>query len=301
MSLTGGVARRRPDFRTRPGGARAILERLRRWPIFSVVILGLLVFSGTLAPWIVPHDPELNNLGERHKPPSFLSAESKYLFGTDSMGRDVFSRVTYGARISLIVAGISLAISGSIGTLLGLISGYAGGWVDELIMRIVDIKLSLPFILLGMVLVIVLGRSFAILVGILSFWFWSGFARQVRGEALLLKQMDYVGLSKVAGASTMRILWKHILPGVLNTVVVIGTIQVGAVILAEASLSFLGVGIPPPTPAWGSMVANGRLYITQAWWIAFFPGMAIGLTVLAMTFLGDWLRDRLDPRLGQVE
>jgi peptide/nickel transport system permease protein len=138
-------------------------------------------------------------------------------------------------------------------------------------------------------------------VGILSIWFWSGFARQVRGETLLLKQMDYVGLARISGASTPRILWKHILPGVVNTVVVIGTLQVGGVILGEASLSFLGMGVPPPTPAWGSMVAHGRLYITQAWWITFFPGMAIGLTVLAMTFLGDWLRDRLDPRLRQLD
>ena len=168
-------------------------------------------------------------------------------------------------------------------------------------MRIVDIKLSLPFILLGMVMVIVLGRSFGVLVGILGFWFWTGFARQVRGEVLAIKEADYVSLARISGASGPRILFHHLLPGVLNTVVVVGTLQIGSVILAEASLSFLGVGIPPPTAAWGSMVASGRLYVTNAWWITVFPGIAIALTVLAVTFLGDWLRDRLDPKLRQLE
>ena len=269
--------------------------------MFSTVIIVLLVVSGTFAHWIAPHEHELPNLYTRNLPPSFVDSESDYLLGTDSVGRDMLSRIIYGARVSLIVAGVTFAISGTIGTLLGLMSGYYGGWVDELIMRIVDIKLSLPFILLGMVMVIVLGRSFGVLVGILGFWFWSGFARQVRGEVLSLKESDYVSLARVAGASGPRILAQHILPGVINTVIVVGTLQVGSVILAEASLSFLGVGVPPPTPAWGSMIAGGRLYVTTAWWIMVFPGIAIALTVLAVTFLGDWLRDRLDPRLRQIE
>ena len=283
------------------GGLRRVSLTFSRWPVFSAVIITLLIVSGAFAPWIAPHEHELPNLRARNLPPSFAASGSEYFLGTDSVGRDMLSRIIYGARVSLIVAGVTFAISGTIGTLLGLMSGYYGGWVDELIMRIVDIKLSLPFILLGMVMVIVLGRSFGVLVGILGFWFWSGFARQVRGEVLSLKESDYVSLAKVAGASGPRILGRHILPGVINTVIVVGTLQVGSVILAEASLSFLGVGVPPPTPAWGSMVASGRLYVTTAWWITVFPGVAIALTVLAVTFLGDWLRDRLDPRLRQIE
>ena len=292
----------------RHGGALPVVGRFRRvtltfrrWPMFSTVIIVLLVVSGAFAHWIAPHEHELPNLYTRNLPPSFVDSESDYLLGTDSVGRDMLSRIIYGARVSLIVAGVTFAISGTAGTLLGLVSVYYGGWVDELIMRIVDIKLALPFILLGMVMVIVLGRSFGVLVGILGFWFWSGFARQVRGEVLALKESDYVSLARVAGASGPRILAQHILPGVINTVIVVGTLQVGSVILAEASLSFLGVGVPPPTPAWGSMVAGGRLYVTTAWWIMVFPGIAIALTVLAVTFLGDWLRDRLDPRLRQIE
>jgi len=285
----------------RPRISWPTLRWLRRWPAFSVVILLTLIVTGIFAPWIAPHEHELPNLRERHKPPSFVSFESQHLLGTDSLGRDVLSRIIFGARVSLIVAGVSLSISGTVGTLLGLVSGYYGGWVDEIIMRLVDIKMSLPFILLGMVIVVVLGRSFAVLVGILAFWFWTGFARQVRGEVLGLKETDFVKLARVSGASTTRILWRHLLPGVLNTVVVIATLQVGSVILAEASLSFLGVGVPPPIPAWGSMVAAGRIYITHAWWISLFPGLAIALLVLAVTFMGDWLRDRLDPRLRQLE
>ncbi len=283
------------------GRIRRITLPFRRWPVFSIVVISLLVFGGLFAPWLAPHEHELPNLRTRHLPPSFTDSGSGFLLGTDSLGRDVLSRIIYGARVSLIVAGVTLAISGTAGTLLGLVSGYYGGWVDELIMRIVDIKLALPFILLGMVLVIVLGRSFAVLVGILAFWFWSGFARQVRGEVLALKETDYVSLAKVAGASGPRILARHILPGVVNTVVVVGTLLVGSVILAEAGLSYLGVGVPPPTPAWGSMVSAGRIYVTHAWWISVFPGIAIALTVLAVTFLGDWLRDRFDPRLRQIE
>ena len=283
------------------GRFRRVTLTFRRWPVFSTVIIVLLVVSGVFAPWIAPHEHELPNLYTRNLPPSFVDSESDYLLGTDSVGRDMLSRIIYGARVSLIVAGVTFAISGAAGTLMGLVSGYYGGWVDELIMRLVDIKLALPFILLGMVMVIVLGRSFGVLVGILGFWFWSGFARQVRGEVLALKESDYVSLARVAGASGPRILAQHILPGVINTVIVVGTLQVGSVILAEASLSFLGVGVPPPTPAWGSMVAGGRLYVTTAWWITVFPGIAIALTVLAVTFLGDWLRDRLDPRLRQIE
>jgi peptide/nickel transport system permease protein len=206
----------------------------------------------------------------------------------------------YGARISLFVSAVALISGGVIGTVIGLVSGYAGGTTDEVLMRIVDIKYSLPLILIALALALILGPSLELLLGLLAFLIWGGFARQVRGEVLLLKELDYVAMAKVSGASTFRILYRHIFPGVLNTVVVVATLQVGSVILAEASLSFLGAGVPPPTPTWGAMVSAGRLYLDIAWWDALIPGVAILLTVLAFTLLGDWLRDRVDPRLRQI-
>lgn len=274
---------------------------LRRWPVLSIVIIGALALAALLAPWIATHDPLTGNLAERHTPPLFFGGSAKHIFGTDSLGRDIFSRVVFGARISLLVASITLGIGGSIGTLLGLISGYAGGWVDEFIMRIVEIKFSLPLILIALALAVILAPSLGLLLGLLAFLIWGIFARQVRAQTLQLKQMDYVQAARVVGASPARILRAHILPGVFNTVLVVATLQVAAVILAEASLSFLGAGVPPPTPTWGSMVAEGRLYINTAWWVSIVPGLFIGLLVVAVTLLGDWLRDRLDPRIRQAQ
>ena len=273
----------------------------RRWPTSSIVILGLVFFAGIFAPVIAPFEPSAISLGDRHIPPVFFGGTWEHPFGTDPMGRDIFSRIIHGARISIFVAGIALLSGGIFGTTIGLISGYLGGWVDEVLMRIVDIKYSLPLILIALALALVLGPSLKLLLGLLAFLVWGGFARQVRGEVLLLKQLDYVSMAKVSGASTFRVLYKHIFPGVLNTVVVVATLQVGSVILAEASLSFLGAGVPPPTPTWGAMIASGRMYIDDAWWDCLVPGLAILLTVLALTLLGDWLRDRIDPRLRQLD
>lgn len=227
---------------------------------------------------------------------------TRFLLGTDHLGRDVLSRVIYGARISLIVALVTLAVGGSIGVVMGLAAGWYGGVVDEVMMRLVDIKLAIPLILIALVLVITLGQSLWIIVTVLCLFIWPRFARQVRGEVLQLKHMDYVSLAKVSGASTARILFIHIFPGTINTLIVVATLQVGIVILLESTLSFLGAGVPPPTPAWGSMVSDGRDKLAGGvWWISTFPGIAIMLTVMSLNLFGDWLRDTLDPRLRQLE
>jgi len=227
---------------------------------------------------------------------------TKFLLGTDHLGRDILSRVIYGARISLLVSVVTLAVGGTIGVTMGLVAGWYGGFVDEFMMRLVDIKLAIPLILIALVLVITLGQSLWIIVTVLCLFIWPRFARQVRGEVLQLKHMDYVSLAKVSGASTPRILFIHIFPGTINTLIVVATLQVGIVILLESTLSFLGAGVPPPTAAWGSMVSDGRDQLAAgAWWISTFPGVAIMITVMSLNWFGDWLRDTLEPRLRQLE
>ena len=274
---------------------------LTRWPVIPLFILSVLVITAVFAPWLAPHDPIKTSLGDRNTPPVWYpQGSTKNLLGTDPVGRDVLSRIIFGARVSLLVVGVSLATGLVVGMGLGLIAGYFGGHLDEFITRLVDIWLALPFILVALAVVIVLGQSFTVMMGLLALLAWTPFVRNVRAEVLSLKTRDYVAQAKVAGASTARILLVHILPGVLNTVVVIATLRVGQLILAEAILSFLGAGIPPPTPAWGVMVADGRNYVHDAWWVSFFPGMAILLVVMSLNFLGDWLRDYSDPRLRQL-
>ncbi len=225
---------------------------------------------------------------------------AEFALGTDKQGRDILSRIFYGARISLIVAAITLGVGGTVGTFMGLLSGYYGGLVDEVIMGLVNIMLAVPLLLITLALVSAVGPSFQLIVAVLSLVIWPLFTRVVRGEVLQLKTMDYVALARVSGASSLRIMLSHLLPGVFNTVIIIATLNVGVVILVEASLSFLGAGIPPPTPAWGVMVAHGQDVLADAWWISTIPGLAIALTVIALNLFGDWLRDTLDPRLRQL-
>ena len=288
---------------------RSILQRLKRAPLLPLFLLSLVVFAGVLAPWISPQSPRRGDLRERMTPPMWLEGgTSSHLLGTDHLGRDVFSRVVHGARISLIVAVVTLGVGGTVGVVLGLVAGWYGRWVDEVLMRLVDIFLAIPLVLVALVMVVSVGQSFPDILGgqtglivlVLASWIWVRFARIVRGEVLQIKTMDYVALARVAGASTARMLVVHVFPGILNTLIVVATLQVGWVILVESTLSFLGAGVPPPTPAWGSMVADGRDYLAGAWWISTMPGVAILLTVVSLNLFGDWLRDTLDPRLRQL-
>ena len=278
----------------------ALLRFARRVPIVPILVLALVIADGVLAPWLSSHNPRVGDLTQRLLPPMWMEGGgSEHILGTDQQGRDIFARISYGARVSLLVAAVVLVVGGGVGTLLGLISGWYGGLLDELIMRVVDIFMALPLILVALVLLVALGPSFTVLLLIMGLWIWVRFARMVRGEVLKLKEMDYIALAQVAGASTPRILVRHLWPGVRNTVTVVATLQVGLVIILEASLSFLGAGIPPPEPAWGSLVAEGRDVLAGAWWVSTIPGLAILVTVLSLNLFGDWLRDTLDPKLRQ--
>jgi len=275
-------------------------RKMRDLPVVPIAILSTILFAAIFAPLISPHDPEFMTLADRNaKPFWYDNSTGKFPLGADALGRDILGRIIYGTRISLLVSFVAIVTGVVIGGTLGMIAGYLGSHIDEFIMRLCDISLAIPYILIALVAVIIFGQSIPVLLAILAFSTWSAFARQIRGETLVLKELDYVALAKVAGASQFRILVRHIFPGVVNTIIVIATLRVGAVIMFEAILSYLGAGIPPPTPSWGSMVSDGRDYLPTAWWIAFFPGLAIFLTVTALNFLGDWLRDKLDPRLRQ--
>jgi len=273
----------------------------REWPVIPGLIIAGMILMSVLAPVLAPHDPSKPNLRLRNAPPGwYKQGDWTHPLGTDYIGRDVLSRVLYGARVSLLVAAVALVSGTVVGTSLGLLAGYLGGHIDEIIMRIVDIWLGLPFLLVALVIVVVVGGSIGVIIALLALLTWASFVRNVRAEVLSLKSRDYISLAKVAGASPIYIMFRHILPGVLNTVIVIASLRVGGLILTEASLSFLGAGIPPPTPAWGSMIADGREYLRDAWWVSTFPGIGIFLLVLALNFFGDWFRDHFDPRLRQV-
>ena len=291
---------------------RRSLGAVRRYPLIPITImLVVLVLPAIFANWVAPHNPRIGSLSNRLVPPAWVDAQGEGIFatpagswthplGTDKQGRDILTRIIYGARVSLMVAVISITLAGITGTILGLMAGYFGGNVDHLIMRLVDIALSIPAILLALVLAVALGPSFQTVIIVIVSIFWSRYARLVRGETLSLKHQDFVARARVAGASNTRIIARHIFPNLVNTIIVLATLEVGQVILLEATLSFLGAGLPRPTPAWGLMVASGRELIVTAWWVAAFPGLAIVLAVLSMNLFGDWLRDRLDPKLRNL-
>lgn len=274
---------------------------MRRAPWIPICIISTMIVMAVFAPLLAPWSPIDQTLPDKLLPPFWLDGGStKYLLGTDAFGRDILSRLIYGARVSLIVAVLALTAGGGAGLVIGIVAGYLGGAVDNLLMRLVDAAFTFPAILFALLLAVTMGQGLSTLIIAISLLLWASFARVIRGEVLGLKQRDFVALAQVRGCSSPRIMLTHILPNVLNTFMVLVTLNIGVVIIAEASLSFLGAGIPPPTPTWGLMISEGRGRIADAWWVSIIPGIAITLLVLSVNLFGDWLRDRMDPRLRQL-
>src|SRR5215469_9145734 len=281
---------------------RATFFRLGDFPLIPALILLGIGFVAVFANLLAPHNPEVGSLVARFKPPFWQTGgTTKYLLGTDQLGRDVLSRLIFGARISMVVGLTAVMFAGVLGTTLGIISGYLGGWVDQVIMRITDTWLALPALMFAIFLAAIAGPSLWNIVLILGITYWTRYARVIRGEVLSLKEREFVRLAIVAGCSKWTIMLRHILPNVINTAIVLGTLELGVVIIAEASLSFLGIGVPPPEPAWGLMLSDGKQgLMVGRWWLTVLPGCCIMLMVLSANILGDWLRVKLDPQLRQL-
>ena len=299
-----------PVTAERAAGALAVPDRAavavagprrRRLPVLPLGIIGLFVLVAILAPLLSPANPLDQSLRNRFKPPVWMEGGSTtYLLGTDRLGRDILSRIIWGSRVSLTAGVVTVLLASAFGAAVGLVAGYYGGRTDAVLMRVTDATMSFPVILLALILAVTVGPSFTNVVVAIAVILWARYARVVRGQVLTLMGLDFIAQARVAGAGAWRIITRHLLPNTLNTLVVLVTLQVGYVIIVEASLSFLGAGIPPPTPAWGSMIAEGREFVTSAWWASALPGLAILLVVLAFNVLGDWLRDTLDPKLRQL-
>ena len=261
-------------------------------------VIAAVVVVAAFAPALAPSDPVKNRLLDRLTPPMWAQGGSaRHPLGTDTLGRDVLSRLLHGARISLTVGLAAVLVAGVVGVGLGLVAGYRGGWADDLLMRLGDIQLAFPVLLLGVAVIAVLGASLTNMILVLGASGWVTYARIARGETLSLKERDFVAAARALGAPASHVVARHLLPNVLPSLMVVTTFSVARTIIAEASLSFLGLGLPPPAPSWGAMLDEGRNYITTGWWLALFPGLAILLLVLAINLCGDWLRDALDPRM----
>jgi peptide/nickel transport system permease protein len=275
---------------------------IRSTPLFLMgsIILAAIILASLLAPWLAHRDPLQQSLADRLRPPTFVDSSSDYLLGSDHLGRDIFSRILYGVRVSLILGVLAVFVSGLIGVSLGLVSGYYGGVLDNIIMRITDIMLSIPVILLAIAVIAVLGVGFTNLVLVIGLTQWMVYARVVRGETLSLKEKEFVEAARALGVGDLGILFRCIFLNTLPTIIVVATLNVATVIVLESGLSFLGLGIQPPTPSLGYMLAEGRLYLETAWWYATFPGLVLMLIVLAINMMGDGLRDILDPYRRQI-
>ncbi len=283
------------------GRLAAAYRRMTRYPVVPMIVILVFVFLAIFGAALAPYSPNETDLEATFAPPFWQHGGSmRHLLGTDPVGRDLLSRIMVGARISCIVAILAITLGGLVGTVIGIVSGYYGGKIDMVLMRAADATLAFPIILLAMLLAVVLGPSLKNVVISLGIVLWARYARVIRGEVLVCKEMDYVAYSRIAGASSLEIMWRHIVPNIRSTLLVLLTLQVGWVIIVEASLSFIGAGIPGPYPVWGTMIAKGRDYVATAWWIPFFPGLCVALVCLCFNMLGDWLREMLDPRMKQV-
>ena len=275
-----------------------------KWALTSIIWLFIIIAIAIFASQLAPFDPNKNNIMERVAPPLTLDKEGnmKYLIGSDALGRDSFSRLIFGAQVSLIVGFSAVLVGGILGTALGVYAGYYGKWIDDIIMRLADIQLAFPFILLAILFLVVLGEGLINLIIVLGIGQWVTYARIARAQTISQKEKEYVEAAKALGVNNFSIMFGSILPNIFAPLIVIASFNVASVILAEAALSFLGLGVPPQIPTWGAMLAESRDHIfAKRWWMPFFPGMAILLTVLAFNIVGDWLRDYLDPRLKEVE
>jgi peptide/nickel transport system permease protein len=268
----------------------------RKIAAIGLLLLLLVLLMAILAPALAPLDPEEQNIEVRLKPPGWTDDHGvKHVLGTDQLGRDVLSRVIAGSRVSISVAGGAVFIGGTIGLIVGLVSGYSGGWVDSVLMRIVDMQLAFPFLLLALTMVTILGPSVMNVVLVLSVTSWISYAKVVRSSVLSIKHLEFIEASRAVGASQFTILFRHILPNILSPFIVVASFQVATLIIAESSLSFLGLGVPASQPTWGGMLADGREYMIDAWWIAVFPGFMLMLVAMSANLFGDGLRDALDP------
>jgi peptide/nickel transport system permease protein len=268
--------------------------------LFGVLILLVVVLCAVLAPIISPANPHEQLLSRSLKPPLWSDGQRIYILGTDHLGRDFLSRLIYGTRVSLAVGFFAVFLTGSVGLLVGLVSGYFGGKVDFVFMRLVDLVLSFPFILLALATIAIVGPSLTVLILVMSMRIWVIYARVVRGEVLSLREQEFIQGARSIGSSHIRIIFRHILPNVLAPVIIIASIYLGRMIIIEAGLSFLGLGVPPPTPTWGGLLSDGKVHLYTAWWVVTFPGLAITITVLGSNLVGDWLRNVLDPRLNSL-
>jgi peptide/nickel transport system permease protein len=275
-----------------------VARRTRRLALAGGGFVAALLLVAATAPWLAPHDPVRQSLRARLEAPTLEGADGRaHALGTDHLGRDVLSRTIFGARVSLIVGFAAVLVGGLVGAVLGITAGYRGGWVDTAIMTVADAQLAFPFILLAIGIIAVLGPSFPTLIVVIGLSGWPGYARVLRAQVLVLRSREFVDAIHALGGSVVRIVGRHIVPNVLSSLVVIGTLELARSIVLEATLSFLGLGIQPPTPSWGGMVQEGREYLDSAWWISAFPGLVLMLTSVAVSRTGDWLRDLLDPTL----
>ena len=264
---------------------------MKKWLGISLTLTAVL--SALLAPWLAPHDPLRTEFSESLKPPGAAG----HLLGTDQLGRDLLARLLFGARLALFIGGCTVVVTAIVGGLLGLVAGFVERWPSTVLMRLVDVQLSFPFILLAMTINAIVGLGLRNIILSLSAAGWVVYARVVRGEVLSVKQRDYVQAAAALGMGRVRLMFRHVLPNVAPSIIVVASLQFSQFIVAEAAISFLGFGVQPPTPAWGSMLSESRDFLYIAWWLAAFPGAALALTALGVNLLGDWLRDTLDPKL----